>query len=355
MRVAYTLEQCWHRVPGGTGTAAVAMAAEISRLPGVELIGVAGRHRRPPTPGFEPNIPVRSLPLASPWLYETWLRLRWPLVESVVESPDLVHSTTIIPPATRAPLVVTLHDIAFVRHPEFFTAHGNRVFNRSMSVLRERAAAVMCSSRATVDDCIANGFDAARLHHVPLGVDARPPAPAEVERVRARYSLPSGFVLFVGTMEPRKNLQRLIRALPFVTPSLPLVVVGMKGWGDQPVPTDHEVHFTGFVPSEDLAALYGACTVFAYPSLLEGFGLPVLEAMAAGAPVVTSRGTSTEEVAGGAAVLVDPTDPASIAAGISEAVARREELVPLGHLNASRCTWHRTAELVGEVYRGVIG
>ena len=350
MRVAYTLEQCWHRVPGGTGTAALAIAGELSRTPGIELIGVAGRHRRPPTPGFEPNIPLARLPLGSPWLYETWLRFRWPLVESVVASPDVVHATTIIPPATKVPFVTTLHDVAFVRHPEFFTAHGNKVFNKSMSILREKAALVLCSSRATLDDCIANGFDTSRLRHVPLGVTAVKPTDDEVHRVRDAYSLPSEFVLFVGTMEPRKNLQRLIAAMPKARPSLPLVVVGMKGWGDQPAVTDHDVRFTGFVPTEDLAALYGACTVFAYPSVLEGFGLPILEAMAAGAPVVTSRGTSTEEVAGGAAVLVDPLDVDSIAAGITDAAFRRDELSALGHLNVSRRTWHRTAELVVQAY-----
>lgn len=348
MRVAYTLEQCWHRVPGGTGTAALAMATAIAARGDVELVGVAGRHRRPPTEGFAPTIPVSALPLGGPLLYESWLRFGRPVVESVMETPDVVHATTVIPPATGRPLVVTLHDIAFVRHPEFFTARGNRVFTRSMRILRERAALVLCSSLSTMDDCVANGFDASRLRHVPLGVSPVDFGPDDEQRVRTKYSLPDEFVLFVGTMEPRKNLARLIEAMPRT--GLPLVVVGMKGWGDEPAPTGHDVRFTGFVPGHDLAGLYAASSVFAYPSVLEGFGMPVLEAMSAGAAVVTSRGTSTEEVAGGAAVLVDPVDVESIAAGIIDARNRRGELIEAGRARARQMTWGATAERVVSAY-----
>jgi len=132
--------------------------------------------------------------------------------------------------------------------------------------------------------------------------------------------------------------------------ALPLVVAGIEGWGERPAAGGADVRFLGHVPAADLAALYSACTVFAYPSVLEGFGLPVLEAMSAGAPVVTSRGTSTEEVAGGAAVLVDPVDVASISAGINDALARRDELAALGRAHAATQTWERTAALVVEAY-----
>ena len=355
MRIAYTLEQCWHRVPGGTGIAAIEAGRELAHMDGVEMVGVAGRHLRPPTPGFFPPMPVASLPLGGPWLYEAWLRVKWPKAESVVEGADLVHATTIIAPATSLPLVATIHDLAFIRHPEFFTDHGNKVFNKSMNILRRKAAIVLCSSQATVDDCVSVGFDSSRLRLVPLGVRTHDVSDADIARVRTAFNLPQEFVLFVGTLEPRKNLTRLIEALGTMRDAPPLVVVGMDGWGDAVVTTTHDVRFTGFVAAEDLPALYAACSVFAYPSVLEGYGLPVLEAMAHGAPVVTSRGTSTEEVAGGAAVLVDPLDIESIADGISTALSDVASLRARGFTRAQQCTWKKTAELTVQAYREVLG
>ena len=355
MRIAYTFEQCWRRVPGGTGIAAVEVARELALQSDIEVIGVAGRHRRPPTDGFTPPISVNSLPIGGPLLFESWLRLRWPKVESVVDNADLVHSTTIIPPATSLPLVVTIHDLAFLRHPDFFTARGNKVFRRSLDIIRDKAAMVLCSSQVTLDDCRTAGIGADRLRLVPLGVTSQTITDVDRARVRATYDLPESFVLFVGTLEPRKNLARLIGALDSIRGAPPLVVVGMAGWGDHTPATAYDVRFTGFVPAHNLPALYEACTVFAFPSILEGYGLPVIEAMAHGAAVVTSRGTSTEEVAGGAAVLVDPLSVESIAAGLSEAISNVDELRSRGLARAAEVTWSATAEATVSAYREVMG
>lgn len=354
MRVAYTLEQCWHRVPGGTGVAALEVARELSCREELDLVGVAGRHRRPPTEGFEPTIPVARLPIGGPILYETWTRLTWPLVESVVEGADLVHSTSIIAAATSLPLVATVHDVAFLRHPEFFTDRGNRVFRRSLNILRERASLVLCSSTSTLNDCAAVGFERERLRHVPLGVTRHEITDEDRMRVRRAYGLPSEFILFVGTLEPRKNLARLVQSLELIPDAPPLVVVGMQGWGDQLAPTSHPVLFTGFVPSGDLPAIYEACSLFVFPSILEGYGLPVIEAMAHGAAVVTAAATATEEVAGGAAVLIDPLDVDSIADGIQRGIASRDELRAKSLARASQVTWADTANLTLRAYRDVI-
>jgi len=353
--IAYTLEQCWHRVPGGTGISAIEVARELALRSDAQVVGVAGRHRHPPTVGFVPPISVNSLPIGGPVLYESWLRLGWPKVESVVDNADLVHSTTIIAPATSLPLVVTIHDLAFLRHPDFFTARGNKVFRRSLDIIRDKAAMVLCSSQATLEDCQTAGINADRLRLVPLGVRSQTITDADRARVRATYSLPERFVLFVGTLEPRKNLARLIAALDSIRGAPPLVVVGMAGWGDHTPSTAYDVRFTGFVPAPDLPALYEACTVFAFPSVLEGYGLPVIEAMAHGAAVVTSRGTSTEEVAGGAAVLVDPLSIESIAAGLSEALVNVEQLRASGIARAAQVPWSATAEATMSAYRKVLG
>ena len=132
---------------------------------------------------------------------------------------------------------------------------------------------------------------------------------------------------------------------------LPLVVAGAEGWGDVAIAPGGDIRFIGFVPAPDLGGLYGGAEVFCYPSEREGYGLPVLEAMVQGTPVVTSRGTATEETADGAAVLVDPHDPADIARGIVEAGARRESLATDGVARADRATWQKTARLTADAYR----
>ncbi|MEM9040324.1 MAG: glycosyltransferase family 1 protein [Actinomycetota bacterium] len=354
LRVAYTLEQLWHTVPGGTAVAALRVAEILDRDPSVDLHFVAGRHPLPPAEPYRPDRPVHMLPLARPLLYEAWIRLRWPRVEAVTGPIDVAHATGLVPCATSAPLVVTLHDLAFVHEPEKFTRHGVRLMTRSLDAIGRRATAVLCSSRATVDDAIEWGLPADRLRHVPLGVDVVPADGVAVERVRRRFELPDEFVLFVGTIEPRKNLVRLARAVA-LDGDLPLVVAGATGWGDVVDGLDRgsDVRFLGFVSDEELRGLYAAATVFAYPSEREGFGLPVLEAMAQSTPVVTSASTSTAEVAGGAAVLVEPTDVGDIARGVREAAERRDELAAAGRRRAAEMTWRATAERTAEVYREV--
>ena len=164
--------------------------------------------------------------------------------------------------------------------------------------------------------------------------------------------MPERYLLFVGTVEPRKNLRGLVEAVAQLDEPLPLVVAGAEGWGDVAIPSLGDVRFIGFVPAPDLDGLYAGAEVFCYPSEREGYGLPVLEAMAQGTPVVTSRGTATEETAGGAAVLVDPLDPADIARGISEAACpSRRPGRATGSLAPTSATWRKTARLTADAYR----
>jgi glycosyltransferase involved in cell wall biosynthesis len=352
LRVAVTLEQCWHDVPGGTAVAALEVVGRLAALEEIELHAVAGRHRRPPRAPFRPPVEVARLPLARPWLYETWNRLGRPIVERATGPIDVCHSTTAIPAATRAPHVVTVHDVAFVHTPDLFTRHGARVMAAGLGRCRA-ADLVLCPSATTAADLTELGFDPARVRVVPWGVTPVAVSPSEVDRMRAARGLPDRFVLFVGTLEPRKNLPRLAEAARRL--GLPLVVAGAEGWGD-PVEDRHDdrqVRFLGFVPATELPILYSSATVFAYPSLAEGFGMPVAEAMAQGTPVVTSAGTATEEVAGGAALLVDPHDVDAIATGIERAIAERDRWSAAGRVRASELTWDATVAATVRAYREI--
>jgi glycosyltransferase involved in cell wall biosynthesis len=275
-------------------------------------------------------------------------------VERVLSDIDVLHNTSIIPFATSGKMVSTVHDLAFLHHPDFFTRHGNAVFARSLKVLKKRADMLLCSSTATVNDCLEVGFSSDRLRLVPLGVRTERASADHIAQVRTAFNLPSEFILFVGTLEPRKNLAKLVEALSGQVDLPPLVVAGAQGWGDVSVAASDNVKFLGHVEERFLGGLYAAASVMAYPSLWEGFGLPVLEAMAQGTPVVTSELISTQEVAGGAAVLIDPRNAESIQHGIRTALAERASLSGRGLERAAHATWSKTAQLTAAAYDEVI-
>jgi len=149
------------------------------------------------------RLEVCSLPFGRPLLYEAWTRVNWPKVEAVTGPVDVAHATGLVPCATDVPLVVTVHDLAFRHDPAKFSRQGVRIMNRSLAVIAERAARVICSSRSTLQDCVDAGLDEERLRVVPLGVDVRPVRDGDVRRVMRTYRLPDEFVLFLGTVEPR--------------------------------------------------------------------------------------------------------------------------------------------------------
>ena len=351
MRVAVTVEQCWHRVPGGTATSVVGLVTAVAAGTDVDVVGVAARHDAVPVDrSLHVPVPVRHLPLPRPLLYEAWHlpeRLRWPPVERATGAVDVVHATTsATPPTPGGPLVVTIHDLAFLASPGGFTRHGLRFFRRGTELARRHARVVVVPSEATAAECRAAGFDAERVRVVPWGHDAVPATAHDIARVRAAHGLPERYVLFVGTVEPRKNLARLARAWRrSVGPEVPLVLVGPAGWGEG-APAGDGIRPVGVVSVADRDALYAGATVVAYPSLREGFGLPVLEAMAQGAPVLTSSGTATAEVAGDAAVLVDPLDEHAIASALVDLVSDPtggRALGEAGKVRAAEFTWARCA------------
>ena len=359
MRVAYTLEQCWHRVPGGTAKAALEVAREIHASTEIDLVGVSAWHRYPPPPPWEPDIAVRALPLPRLALYEAWHLARRPFVQRATGPIDVIHATGVAVPPRSAPLVVTVHDLAYVHDSAQFTAKGRRFFAQALKLLRHDADLVLCSSQATVDDCLAAGLPQRKLRLVPLGHRPAVVHSGDVTTTLARYGLDRPFVLSVGTAEPRKNLSSLVSAFGRLERrDVQLVLVGAQGWHtdlDQLVaPLGNRVRVLGFVPNADRDALYAGAAVFCYPSLFEGFGLPVLEAMGAGTPVVTSSGTATAEAAGDAGLLVEPRDVTAITAALDRVLGDATLAAALGESGRRRAaefSWARTAKLTIDAYR----
>jgi glycosyltransferase involved in cell wall biosynthesis len=320
----------------------------------VSLVGVAAKHRHAPDPAFRPAIDVRQLPLPRSVLYESWHRFRWPAVERATGPVDVTHATTSAIPATDAPLVATVHDLAFLEHPEWFTPRGLRLFRVGLRLARTRARLVLCPSGTTADACRRAGFDERVLRIVPWGVDLGVAGSEEVERVRRAYRLEGPYILSVGTHEPRKNIAALERAFSELgRDDLTLALVGPEGWHQEERPSSGDgVRRLGFVPSDDLQGLYRGAAAFCYPSLLEGFGLPVLEAMAQGTPVVTSALGATAELAGSAALTVEPS-PGPIAVALRRLLddpGLAAELREAGPERARDYAWSRCAELHEAAY-----
>jgi glycosyltransferase involved in cell wall biosynthesis len=251
---------------------------------------------------------------------------------------DVLHCTTFRGPLrARVPFTVTLHDLALVRHPDLFPRWHRWTGRAAIGPVARTADRVLAVSEFTKREAV----ELLRLDPERVTVIGNAVEP----RFSPSDNLSQGeYVLAVGTLEPRKNLGRVAEAA--ARAGVELRVVGARGWGG--VETSG---WLGEVDDDRLVELYSGARALVYPSLYEGFGIPVLEAMACGTPVVTSRGGATEEVAGDAAVLVDPLDVDAIATGIAEADARRDELRALGLARASEFTWAGVADRAEAVWR----
>ena len=252
----------------------------------------------------------------------------------------------------RPPTVVTVHDLAVLHHPETLSRWNRTYTQRTLPRVLAAADAIIAVSHNTADDIAAFAPAVAdRIHVIPNGVDPFWSVPAEP----APSTVP--YVLAVGTPEPRKNLQRLVDAMRLRRArgsEEELVHVGADGWGDVRLPDEPWLRRVGRVSDAELRALYRGAAAVAIPSLHEGSGLPALEAFATGAPVVAARAGALPETCGEAAVLVDPLNVESIAAGIDEAIGRRDELILAGRARVEQATWAIAAERCVELYRSLV-
>lgn len=363
-RVAVTLTQCWHRVPGGTATSVLEMIRALRSEGLAEVVGVAPAGRGLPDQPFRPDVPLHRLALPLRALYDSWVLTGRPRVHP--DGVDLVHMTVPVAPSRGSlPMVATVHDVLPLDRPEDFTGRGARLMRAGLARIRDEADRVVVPSRVVADACESHGFDRSRVTVVPWGAPRVDPSEVDdeaVARVRSSQGIVGDFVLFVGTAEPRKGLATLARALVQLgRADLTLAVAGPSGWGDsgedELAAVPGPVARLGFVDPSDLPALRRAAAACCVPSLAEGFGLPVLEAFAAGGAVVTSSGTATEEVAGDAALLVPPGDAGALAEALGRVLddaALAALLRSRGLQRASELSWRNTVRAVADVYAEVL-
>lgn len=316
----------------------------------------------------------RQIPLSPRWLYRLWYRLRLPLPVQVFTGPiDLFHSPDfVLPPVLGGiPTLLTVHDLSFEYYPETFTPSLVSYLKRAVPWSVARASHVLADSESTRRDLV-------RLYNTPRqkitvlysGVDERfkpVEGRAVLDNVRRKYGIGDApYIFTVSTLQPRKNHQMLIRAFAKVagTMAQELVIAGGKGWLYEKMEAEirdlgltQRVRFIGFADDEDLPALYSGATFFVFPSLYEGFGLPVLEAMACGTPVLTSDASSLPEVSGGAALQLSPTDLEGWAAALlrlAEDDDLRTRLAQAGFAQKERFSWHDSARQLIGVYERLL-
>ncbi len=320
--------------------------------------------------GLPPNFAIRPshAPTINPRVRIPWEQLVAPLLLRRARA-SLFHGTlNVAPLLCPVPTVLTIHDLAFIRFPHTFRAHNRTYLDFATRTSARRAAAILTVSEHTRREVIGLlGVEPSRVvvTHDAARAHFRPPSAAALAAFRVRRQLPDQFVLSVGTLEPRKNLPTLLEAYHTVAQQCdaPLLVGGGKGWLYRDVFERLEqlnlrdrVHFVGYLDEDELPLWYAAATLFVFPSLYEGFGMPPLEAMACGTPVVTSNTSSLPEVVGDAGIQVDPRNADALAAAMVRCLHDadlRADLSARGLARAAGFSWRTTAERTLEVYRRV--
>lgn len=364
MRVGVVLEQALGPVPGGTGRYAreVASALHETAGPGDSVTSWTAWHRDVAAARVAGLPAPRRLPLPRRGLIAAWERgVRWPVPRDV----DVVHAPTLLAPTgVTVPLVVTVHDAVPWTHPETLTTRGVAWHRRMAERVAARADAVVVPTWA-VADALAGHLDLRRVEVIGEGVSGELVVPADADERARRLGLPDeGFLLTLATLEPRKGLDVLIAALPHGVADLPLLVVGQPGWGGvdpadlarrEGLPADR-VRALGRLSDADLATVLDRATVLVMPSRAEGFGLPVLEAMAAGTPVVCSDDPALAEVGGDAVVTAPVGDAPALGRALASVLGDaglRAALVERGRARAADHTWERAAGELWALYRSL--
>jgi len=356
--------------PTGVGAYVLGLARRLPALAPQDTFvyfSASLKERYPATP-WPSNVKMvdRRLPVQA--LNLTWNRLGVPALDRLVRVPlDLVHSPSpLIVPGKKARHVVTIHDLFFLKHPELTQAEIRRDYVPLVRDHVKRADGVICVSEHTASEArVILDVPAAKIAVIPNGVDPayrEPISDDEVSAVLSRRRLPRGALLYVGSDEKRKNLVNLAMAYMALGRGRhrvpPLILVGPGShWAQGGTISGPQILATGYMETREIRALMAASVALVLPSLEEGFGLPVADAMAAGLPVVCSKGSALEEVAGGAATLVNPMDTASIARGMERLLEDREQAAlqrQLGLEQSRKFDWGTAASQTLDFYRRVL-
>ena len=319
------------------------------------------------------NTSYHPSPLNERWLYRLWYRAQLPIpVQWTMGKLDLFHSPDFVLPPTsgKIPTLLTVHDLSFVFFPDVYpkplVAYLNKVVPRSV----KKASHILADSQATKEDLIrVYGVTEDKITVLYSGADKRfQPVTdgSKIRAVRQKHNLVNTpYILSVGTVQPRKNYQMLIRAFAPVAQHHPhnLIISGGKGWLYDEMMAEVEkqglngrVHFIGFVDDEDLPTLYSEATLFVMPSIYEGFGIPILEAMGCGTPVISSNVSSLPEVTGDASVLLPPDNQLAWTEAIENLLqnpAQREALVKLGFAQTKKFSWQKSAKQLLQIYNAL--
>ncbi|MDM8531340.1 glycosyltransferase family 1 protein [Anaerolineales bacterium HSG25] len=319
-----------------------------------------------------PNFSHKSYPFPERWMTIGWHRLYLPIpVEWFTGQVDLFHSPNfILPPVRRAKTLLTVHDLSFIRHPQGAVVTLRNWLNKVVPRSLARADHILADSESTkVDLFDIYNVSPNRVTVVGAGVEERfhpITEQATLTRVAEHYQLPERFILGLGTLEPRKNFKGLIEAFSTsaVSKTHYLVIAGGKGWlyddifaAAENSPVKERIQFIGFVDDADLPALYTLADIFAYPSHYEGFGIPVVEAMACGTPVVCADNSSLPEVAGQAAIQVTATDTEMLASALHLLATDRDQYTQAinnGFLQAQKFSWVTAANRLQTVYQQLL-
>ncbi len=379
LRIAINVDMLFMPVPGGQGRVIANLIKELAHIDQTNQYTLFSVHHPTHVPDIFRHLPnnfqLQHVPSIKPQLsFLAWHTLRWPTMENTaLGQQDVIHATTpsIVPACKNARMVMTVYDLVCWRFPQGLNLWGRYFQRTGMKAAVREAAYITAISDATRQDFLkqfAGQVEPDRIRTIPIAATSNLKLVQDqdlIKRVCDRYKINRPFIVNIGTLEPRKNVGRLLKAYAALPPPLratyQLIIVGPYGWKvpelQQLVATlqlENDVIWTGYIADNELSVLLSAATIFVYPSLYEGFGIPILEAMQCDVPIITSNISSLPEVAGNAALLVDPTNVEELAAAMKHLLLdenARAQLVERGRVQRTRFSYRRMAEEVLALYQ----